>query len=349
MTEDGNVAHENKPRSSQNQASSQSQLRQWFATPAPIKRLFDRFPLVTYPSNELPHRIPRYPDKHVLYAFFTEDGARNDAASFNPGCLKWQAYLKFLRIPFVTVPSNNHASPSGALPFLLPASVGSSASVTTTAIPSSRIQRWSRDVLGQKQENVRHSKGHQDVHGGQMDGNEAVDSEDLEKHMRYEAYLALLDHRIRNAYVSLLVFWCMPQPDPPLQLYSLYLSSSNFASIAQPLYIDSTTSNTLVRLALAHQLRAAAQSELLKQSATIDVQAIYNESDKAFEALSELLGEEENFFREARPGLFDASVFAYTNILLDEGLEWKDKRIHEGLQKCENLVAHRRRIVKAYF
>ena len=104
-----------------------------------------------------------------------------------------------------------------------------------------------------------------------------------------------------------------------------------------------------MRLTLSRQLRAAAESELLKQSAAIDVQSVYRESDKAFEALSELLGEDEYFFSTAEPGLFDASVFAYTNILLDEGPEWQDRRMREGLRKCQNLVAHRRRILKTYF
>lgn len=133
------------------------------------------------------------------------------------------------------------------------------------------------------------------------------------------------------------------------QLYSLYLSPANFDSVARPLYINSNTSNTLVRLTLSYQLRAAAQSELLKQSAIIDGEAIYRESDKAFEALSDLLGEDEYFFGTPTPGLFDASVFAYTNVLLDEGLVWKDRRMKEGLRGCQNLVAHRRRILNKYF
>ena len=104
-----------------------------------------------------------------------------------------------------------------------------------------------------------------------------------------------------------------------------------------------------MRFTLSRQLRAAAESELLKQSTVIDVESIYRGSDKAFAALSELLGEHEYFFSKVEPGLFDASVFAYTNILLDEELGWKDRRMREGLRECQNLVAHRRRILKTYF
>lgn len=81
----------------------------------------------------------------------------------------------------------------------------------------------------------------------------------------------------------------------------------------------------------------------------IDADAIFRESDKAFEALSELLGEDDYFFGETVPGLFDASVFAYTHVLLDERIDWKDERMQEGLKRCQNLVAHRERILKAYF
>lgn len=79
------------------------------------------------------------------------------------------------------------------------------------------------------------------------------------------------------------------------------------------------------------------------------MEAIYQWSDKAFEALSELLGDDDYYFGEKKPGLFDASVFAYTNVILDEGLAWKDERMVEGLLTCPNLVEHRLRILEAYF
>lgn len=63
----------------------------WFTTPAPIKRLFDKFPLTTYPPNELPHRKERIGAQFTLYVFATEESVREGRPSFNPGCLKWQA------------------------------------------------------------------------------------------------------------------------------------------------------------------------------------------------------------------------------------------------------------------
>jgi hypothetical protein len=90
--------------------------------PAPLKRLFDATPLVTYEENELPQRSVRVPirserqdihaffDAHVregdkrskkqkegaLHAFFSwaseRDGSYPKVASFNPGCLRWQVW-----------------------------------------------------------------------------------------------------------------------------------------------------------------------------------------------------------------------------------------------------------------
>ena len=83
--------------------------------------------------------------------------------------------------------------------------------------------------------------------------------------MRYEAYMFLLDHRIRNAYV-----YDLPPSNCPstnvcaCQLYSLYLSPPNFDAIAFSLYIAPGTIDTLVRITLSHQLRAVAEAELLE-------------------------------------------------------------------------------------
>ncbi len=171
--------------------------------------------------------------------------------------------------------------------------------------------------------------------------------------MRYDAYMSLLDHRIRSAWVRPTSF---PYPPlipilltPSLQLYTLYLIPSNFVAVAKPLYILPTSSSTLVHLSLSHSLRAAAEAELLKQSAVIDVGALYRECDSAFSALSELLGEDRYFFSAEKPGLFDANVFAYTHLLLDEGMGWKERRMVDMLGGYENLVRHRRRISEEYF
>ena len=81
----------------------------------------------------------------------------------------------------------------------------------------------------------------------------------------------------------------------------------------------------------------------------INAEALYRDCYKALEALSELLGDDEFFFRERRPGLFDANVFAYIHVFLDEGLDWKQKRLQETLKQFGNLMEHRKRIVEGWF
>lgn len=150
--------------------------------------------------------------------------------------------------------------------------------------------------------------------------------------MRYEAYMALLDHRIRHAW-----------------LYTLYLIPSNFHSVAERLYIAPTSNNPFVRLALSHQLHEAAKGELLKSAAVIDVEGLFREAERAWDALAELLGHDTYFFAQERPGLFDASVFAYTHLLLDGELGWVDTRMQRGLRRCTTLVEHRERLLRSYF
>lgn len=78
----------------QNPRRPQAQLsRSIFAVPAPIKQLFDKFPLLTYPTNELPQRAPRNRNAHVLYVFATQGEALEGAPSYNPACLKWQVRM----------------------------------------------------------------------------------------------------------------------------------------------------------------------------------------------------------------------------------------------------------------
>ena len=75
---------------------------------------------------------------------------------------------------FVTTPSNNHASPTGALPFLSTFKLPLDPLQPSTLVPSTKLERWVQS----------HDFARQEPEG-----------------MRYEAYMALLDHRIRHAWV----------------------------------------------------------------------------------------------------------------------------------------------------
>lgn len=89
MPRDANTASQGK---SQPRPRKEPKAVSWpcFTTPQPIKRLFDKFPLYTYPHNELPERTAQHRDQNALYVFTTDDGTRRGLPSYNPGCLKWQ-------------------------------------------------------------------------------------------------------------------------------------------------------------------------------------------------------------------------------------------------------------------
>lgn len=283
--------------------------RSWFELPAPIRQLFNTFPLVTYNENELPQRISIQRNRNLLYIFMLDEHSDRTRLSLNPACLKWQSYLLINKIPFSVVSANNHASPSGALPFMLPATK-SKKDPQPQAIVSSKVQRWAVSQ-GAKEE---------------------------EQDIRLDAYVALIDQNIRNAW-----------------LYYLYLRDENFEAVAKRLYVRSASSNSLVRMSLAYQLKAAAKEELLRTRTFIDESGIYDLAEVAFRSLSTLLADDMFFSKSESPNLFDIALFAYIHPLLDlasggdSGLEWKNESLLQGLLRYDSLVRHRERVLKQCF
>ncbi|EFR00580.1 hypothetical protein MGYG_03585 [Nannizzia gypsea CBS 118893] len=294
------------------------------AIPQPVKRVFDQFPLVTYPPNSAPASSStsvsgssstnaganQRPGEHRLYIFTSTEAASKGRPSVNPQCLKWQTYLRFRGIPFRTIPSNNHASPDGALPFLLPAP-GSGGTSEPGCVASSKLQKW-------------------------VNENAECSSEDEEVshflNSAGRAYSSLLDHRIRDAW-----------------LYTVYLDGSNFESIARNVYVNSSTTNPIVRTALAYQLQDAARSQLQLKNSYIDADDILAEAEKAFHTLSYILADHKYFFTDSTPCLFDASFFSYTHLILDETLGWKYNPLAAVIKRYDNLVQHRQRLLDTYF
>ncbi|KXH54138.1 hypothetical protein CSAL01_12690 [Colletotrichum salicis] len=307
--------------------------RSWFAVPAPVAALFRRFPLAVYPANDLPHRSPSRGDTPTLYVFIAEDDAPRGRPSFNPSCLKWQTFLKIAGVDFHIAPSTNHASPSGALPYLLPPSplrpIAGASKLESYALENTTLQRL--PVLSSSFS--------------------SSSSPEAELQARQQAYQSLLDHRLRAAW-----------------LHALYLAPAN-ADLLSRLYIEPASNNPVIRLTLAHQVRAAAEAEVLKvtRSAVVDVKRVHADARAAFEALAALLEESRSgrsagaaaekggegggewFFGCEGPTLFDASVFSYTQLLLDEEFGWVDASLSEILQEFPSLVRHRERLLERCF
>lgn len=285
----------------------------WLQLPAPIRRLFDTFPLTTYDDNLLPQRADTARDQNTLHVFTTGSRHARTDLSLNPACLKWQAYLLVNRVPFSIVSANNHASPSGALPFLLPM-VKSRKDPQPQAIASTKIYKWALSQ-GVKEE---------------------------ARNLQLETYTSLIDVPIRNAW-----------------LYWLYLQDENFEAVAKNLYIQPASSNSLVQLALAYQLRIAARDELLRSKTFIDGREILVQAERAFESLSTLLGADRFFSRKSLPNLFDLALFSYVHPLLALGqplpdrangrntcsLQWQEESLFTSLQRWESLVRHHQSVL----
>lgn len=96
-----------KPTTSQPSAPSTHR----FSIPPPIKALFDRFPLHTYPCNPLPSpTVPLDTERNNLYLLLSPDSR----LSPDPSHLKIQTYLTLLYVPHAAIPSQ---SPT---PYLIP-------------------------------------------------------------------------------------------------------------------------------------------------------------------------------------------------------------------------------------
>lgn len=73
------------------------------------------------------------------------------------------------------------------------------------------------------------------------------------------------------------------------------------------------------------------------------------EAANALLALSELLGQDQWFFGQGQPSMLDASIFAYTQLILDGSLQWGDNKLAEQVSQHQNLVGHRDRILNQFF
>ena len=229
-------------------------------------------------------------------------------------------------LSFGIQPSNNHSSPSGSLPFLIPGESSNSkensknsTSIGRKTISAASLQSW----INQNSDSAQ------------------LQEEEEALTLRESAFLSLLEHRVRPAW-----------------LHAFYLTA-NLYSLAAPLYIHSTTTSGLLRAWQTAQLRAAALAEVEKAVPKLDLEVLYHGAESAFEALETALGEADWFFGREQPGMLDAAVFGYTCLLSDRRLgeeadgNWSEdetsQRLRAVLHRFKHLGDHQARIFDRYF
>ncbi|KAL2887491.1 hypothetical protein HOO65_050612 [Ceratocystis lukuohia] len=274
----------------------------WMTAPQFIIRLFTKFPLATFEANALPCNTVDVSDDVATLFVFAED---RDRLSYNPTCLKWQAYLRFAHLNYTSVPSTNHASPTGSLPFLLPAA-------SRVALPCTDPRSFALPT----------------PHAVPVASS------------RSTMYMALLDTSLRPAW-----------------LHALYIAPENTALLTR-LYITPTSASRVVQAASLRTLRRAAETEVhmsvraaAGHSAVLRPDTLYADARVALAALeAELARSESGWFLSAvEPTVFDAAVFSYVHLLLDESLVWGDDTLPCAVASFMGLVAHRDRVLNEYW
>lgn len=299
----------------------------WFAAPAPIRTLFKRFPLRTYDSQPLAtSSCPPPSSEHQprLYVFSRSDAeAAHGTPSYNPSCLKWQTLLRIAGVDVCLVRSSNHASPSGALPFLIPTDE------TKTPLTGDKIAAFAALASPPAAASPPSSKKRDSSRKEKKESSNSNNTKKLDPNApRLAAYQALISQRIRPAWLHEL--YLVPENDEVLS--SLYLPSS-----------------LLLRVPQRMALREAATAEILKttrRAGAVDAKHLRTVAKEAFSAFSTFLGEDDWFFGEDAPGVLDAELFAYTHLILDDAMGWHDLELAKIVLEFENVVRHRDRLYK---
>jgi metaxin len=324
----------------------------------PLLHIYKLFPLKTLPPAALSTRCcsappaaapalddPAGPERKrdpaaaaaapvQLYVFSDAAAARASRPSINPSCLRAQVILALAGVPVTLVPSSNHASPSGSLPFLVPAATASNPDPQPISTETGIIEHAAEF--------------------GTFGDNDDDDSKTCPPPPA-QPYQALVDGPIRCAW-----------------LHALYLCKANAPLLNHVCAASSSSGSWTVHALMAHQLREAAAAEIETCTRTrvladgaAGERRVYLAADRALAALNQQLhdadgtgheseGVGEWFFGAHRPGVFDAEVFAYTALILEndgddgsaQSLPWVDRTLGDLVRKYPRLVAHRARICR---
>lgn len=157
--------------------------------PEPIRNIFSKFPLHTYPAIALPSSSSSASDSNPVTLWITSPPSSSEVLSVDVECLKWQAYLALRGIPPGVLNIRTDVDPQAALDGRFPnLRVNSkSAREEGALLPAHFIPGWTDSYLG--------VNSLEDPLEGYRDENARDES---------RAWVSLLEGNIHSALVSIL-------------------------------------------------------------------------------------------------------------------------------------------------
>ncbi|KAI5797481.1 hypothetical protein DFH27DRAFT_625825 [Peziza echinospora] len=375
------------PSGSSAASSSSSQSTSMFAIPPIIRTLFDSFPLTVYPPESHPLRCPGPSKLPTLYVWLSPTEARepnNLGRSFDPECLKWQTYLRFLNIEYKSIPSSNHAcsgGPGAVLPFLIPppppsqkdnsnsaspATATASSSSSTPIIPAQKLLTWARTNSRRKpppthkpkpSSSSRAQRRHHTKKPHESEHNNTSSSSSLTSSSASSSSSSSSSSEDEDDDEAELD----PHLGPVLSFHTL-LTTELTNAILYTTHLVPTNKHTYLYpllypnlphpLSLIHSLLIPSVSPIPLPStlASRPGDELIADGIAAIDALAGVLGGDTWFFGGKVPGLMDAEAFAYLDVVLRGG--WGDEQgagLVWAVRGWWNLMAFWRRVVGGWW
>ncbi|KAG4303624.1 hypothetical protein PCANB_000044 [Pneumocystis canis] len=265
--------------------------------PAIITKLFDLFPWIRYASLDI--RSPIDTTRHQLFIAHKDDTLLN-SPSYDLESLRWQTYFILADIPHNVFRASPHASPSGTLPFFVPAGVASSA----YALSSTAFQTWL----------TQHGI---ELHPFINQPSLAADA---------DSYLSLIENTLYDAW------FC-----------ACFIERENFQTVTGPCYVnDVWPIRELIKWQLCRKIKKRLSDR--QKTGLLNLNEIYADAAHALDAVAIRLGEDIWFFGAKNPTFIDATLFAYTYLVLSTQLP--GNTLMHALKKHTNLIDHATRLWK---
>lgn len=127
--------------------------------------------------------------------------------------------------------------------------------------------------------------------------------------------------------------------------YNFFMEPENFNVICLLYVKEAWPVSIFMKWQLYNQIKK--KLSIRQKTGFLNGKEIYVDASHALHALSIKLGQDVWFFGAKSPSFIDATLFAYTHLILSTNLP-DDTLIHE-IRKYKNLVEHSKRIYNMYF